>query len=60
MGAIVNRNDDAQRTAARVVNPAFADVVNLWWVDSPMVVFEIAVSLWLVIKGLPAPAARPA
>ena len=44
-----------------VVNPAFADVVNLWWFDAPMVVCEIAVSLWLVVKGLPAAdAAAPA
>ena len=43
-----------------IVNPAFADTVNLWWFDSPMVVFEIGVSLWLVFKGLPAAAARPA
>ena len=43
-----------------VVNPAFADVVNLWWFDSPMVVCEIGVSCWLLFKGLPARAAGSA
>jgi hypothetical protein len=32
--------------------PGFADVVNLWWFDSPMVLFELALSGWLVVKGL--------
>jgi hypothetical protein len=43
--------------------PGFADVVNLWWFDSPMVVFELALSGWLVFKGLrssPAGAVTPA
>ncbi len=36
-----------------LINLAFADVVNLWWFDSPMVLFEIAVSFWLLFRGLP-------
>jgi len=40
-----------------IVDPAFADAVNLWWFDSPMVLCEIAVSFWLLVRGLPAPAA---
>ena len=32
--------------------PGFADVVNLWWFDSPMVLFELALSGWLLVKGL--------
>jgi hypothetical protein len=32
--------------------PGFADVVNLWWFDSPMVLFELAISGWLLVKGL--------
>jgi len=32
--------------------PAFADIVNLWWFDSPMVLFELALSGWLLVKGL--------
>jgi len=43
-----------------IVNPAFAGVVNLWWFDSPMVLFELAVSIWLLIKGLPRPAGSAA
>jgi len=26
--------------------------VNLWWFDTPMGLFEIALSLWLLIRGL--------
>jgi len=32
--------------------PDFAKVVNLWWFDSPMAVFELALSFWLLFKGL--------
>jgi uncharacterized protein DUF4386 len=43
--------------------PGFADVVNLWWFDSPMVIFELALSGWLLFIGLKpsrtAAAARP-
>jgi hypothetical protein len=34
------------------VFPGFANVVNLWWFDSPMVLFELVLSGWLVFKGL--------
>ncbi len=34
------------------LNPNFADLVNLDWFDSPMVLFELALSLWLLFKGL--------
>jgi uncharacterized protein DUF4386 len=33
--------------------PGFANVVNLWWFDSPLVVFELALSGWLLFKGRP-------
>ena len=39
-------------TFAFIVFPNFAKVVNLWWFDSPMAVFEIALSFWLLFKGL--------
>jgi len=39
-------------TVAFLVAPGFADVVNLWWFDTPMGLFEIALSLWLLIRGL--------
>jgi hypothetical protein len=32
--------------------PNFTKVVNLWWFDSPMALFEIVLSLWLLFKGL--------
>ena len=32
--------------------PDFSNVVNLWWFDSPMVVFELVLSFWLLFKGL--------
>jgi len=35
--------------------PDFSKVVNLWWFDSPMVVFELALSLWLLFKGIRTP-----
>lgn len=35
-----------------IVFPDFVKVVNLWWFDSPMGLFEIATSFWLLFKGL--------
>jgi hypothetical protein len=35
--------------------PDFSKVVNLWWFDSPMVVFELALSLWLLFRGIRTP-----
>jgi hypothetical protein len=32
--------------------PNFDKIVNLWWFDSPMGVFEIALSFWLLFRGL--------
>lgn len=32
--------------------PDFSNVVNLWWFDSPMALFELALSFWLLFKGL--------
>jgi hypothetical protein len=29
--------------------------VNLWWFDSPMAVFELVLSFWLLFKGLRTP-----
>jgi hypothetical protein len=37
-----------------IISPGFANVVNLWWFDSPMTLFEIAASGWLLFKGLKA------
>ncbi len=35
-----------------IIFPDFAKVVNLWWFDSPMGIFEMATSFWLLFKGL--------
>ena len=39
-------------TLVFLIVPDFTKVVNLWWFDSPMAVFEIATSFWLLFKGL--------
>jgi Domain of unknown function (DUF4386) len=36
-----------------LIFPGFAKPVNPYWFDSPMVLFEMVVSLWLLFKGLP-------
>jgi hypothetical protein len=33
------------------INPGFDKTVNLWWFDTPMVLFDVVLSLWLLIKG---------
>jgi hypothetical protein len=35
-----------------IANPAFSQVVNLWWFDSPLAIFDIVLSFWLLFKGL--------
>src|SRR6266478_7670300 len=35
-----------------IIFPDFPKIVNLWWFDSPMAVFELALSFWLLFKGL--------
>ena len=32
--------------------PNFDKIVNLWWFDTPMGIFDIALSFWLLFKGL--------
>ena len=39
-------------TLAFIIFPNFAKVVNLWWFDSPLALFEIALSFWFLFKGL--------
>jgi hypothetical protein len=39
-------------TFAFIISPNFARVVDLWWFDTPMAIFEIATGLWLLVKGL--------
>jgi hypothetical protein len=40
-------------TIVYIADPAFSHVVNLWWFDTPLALFDIVLSLWLLIKGLP-------
>jgi hypothetical protein len=37
------------------VFPGFSNVLNLWWFDTPLVLFELAWGLWLLFKGLTPP-----
>jgi hypothetical protein len=39
-------------TLVLFVFPEFPKVVNLWWFDSPMALFEIGLSLLLLFRGL--------
>jgi len=44
-----------------IISPNFSRIVNLWWFDSPMGIFEMALSVWLLFKGLrPPELAEPA
>jgi len=36
-----------------LILPNFNKVVNDYWFDSPMALFELAVSFWLLFRGLP-------
>jgi Domain of unknown function (DUF4386) len=42
-------------TFAFTVSPNFANVVNLWWFDTPMGIFDLVTSFWLLFKGLTPP-----
>jgi hypothetical protein len=37
--------------------PHFDKIVNLWWFDTPMGIFDIALSFWLLFKGIRTPVA---
>ena len=37
---------------AFLVLPRFDQTVNAYWFDSPMVIFEMALGLWLLLRGL--------
>jgi hypothetical protein len=39
-------------TFTLIIFPNFDKVVNLWWFDSPMGIFDIVTSFWLLFKGL--------
>jgi hypothetical protein len=42
-----------------LIFPGFAKPVNPYWFDSPMAIFELALALWLLIKGLRSDPASP-
>jgi Domain of unknown function (DUF4386) len=42
-------------TFAFIISPNFSSVVNLWWFDTPMGIFDLATSFWLLFKGLTPP-----
>jgi hypothetical protein len=35
-----------------IIFPRFSDSINASWFDSPMVIFELTLGLWLLIKGM--------
>jgi Domain of unknown function (DUF4386) len=39
-------------TLVFIITPGFSKVVNLWWFDTPMGIFELVTSFWLLFKGL--------
>jgi hypothetical protein len=42
-------------TAVFLISPDFATTVNLWWFDTPMGIFDLATSFWLLFRGLRVP-----
>ena len=47
-------------TLSFIISPAFAKVVNLWWFDSGLGIFEMATGFWLLFKGIRTPLVRVA
>jgi len=45
-------------TLAFIISPDFAKVVNLWWFDSGLGIFEMATGFWLLFKGIRTPLVR--
>lgn len=39
-------------SVAYIASPSFSNVVNVWLFDMPMALFYIALSFWLLFKGL--------
>jgi hypothetical protein len=46
-------------TLCLFVSPDFAKVVDLTWFDVPMVLFEVALGVWLLSRGLRVAALAP-
>lgn len=43
-----------------LIFPTFEKAVNAYWFDSPMALFELVVSVWLLLRGIRAPNPRKA
>jgi hypothetical protein len=43
-----------------LIFPGFDKTVNAYWFDSPMAIFELIVSVWLLVKGIRTPNSREA
>lgn len=52
VGGLVSYAWCAFCAGAFIVFPSFEHVVNLWFFDTPMALFEIFTSVWLLTKGL--------
>jgi Domain of unknown function (DUF4386) len=39
-------------TVVFYIFPSFDSIVNLWWFDTPMGLFDLALSFWLLFRGL--------
>lgn len=39
-------------TVTLLIFPGFSEIVNLWWFDVPMVLFEMTLSVLLLLRGL--------
>jgi hypothetical protein len=45
----------AMCTFVFIIQPNFGDAVNLWWFDTPMGIFDLITSFWLLFVGLRRP-----
>ena len=46
-------------TLAYIISPDFARIVDLWWFDSGLGIFELATGFWLAVKGIRPEMATP-
>ena len=46
-------------TAVYLIVPTFSGIVNLWWFDTPLTLFELGVSIVLLVRGAVIPSAKP-
>src|SRR5258706_12343922 len=51
-GGVISSASCAACTFVFFIFPNFDKIVNLWWFDTPMGIFDITLSFWLLFKGL--------